>query len=108
MRYRVLVEPPAVADLDHAFEWIAGRSPETARRWYARVIEAIGTLEMHPERCGLTPESPVFPVEIRQLFFGRRTGRYRILFTIVGGTVHVLHVRHGARRTLAGAEGDSQ
>jgi len=108
VRFRVLVEPPAIADLDRAFEWIAGRSPEAARRWVAGVLEAIDTLETNPERCGVAPESPVFPVEIRQLFFGRRAGRYRILFTIAGRTVHVLHVRHGARLTLAGAEGDSQ
>jgi len=108
VRYRVLVEPPAIADLDHAFEWITGRSPEAARRWVVHVLEAIDTLETNPERCGLAPESPVFPVEIRQLLFGRRAGRYRILFMIAGRTVHVLHVRHGARRTLAGAKGGSQ
>ena len=30
----------AIADLDPAFEWITGRSPEAARRWYARVPKA--------------------------------------------------------------------
>jgi hypothetical protein len=36
-------------------------------------------------------------VELRELYFGRRPGVYRILFIIDRGTVHILHIRHAAR-----------
>jgi hypothetical protein len=31
---------------------------------------------------------------------GRRQNKYRILFTIRPREVHILHIRHAARRTL--------
>jgi hypothetical protein len=31
------------------------------------------------------------------LLFGRRHGRYRILFTVEEGQVHIMHGRHAAR-----------
>jgi hypothetical protein len=34
------------------------------------------------------------------LLFGKRRGVYRILFTMAGNTVNVLHIRHGARAPL--------
>jgi len=49
--------------------------------------------------CGC-PESVESEQDIRQLVHGRRAGRYRILFVVEAGTVHVLHVRHGAQRHL--------
>ena len=75
MKCRVLIEPPAVVDLDRAFEWIAGHSPKEAGRWYSQVLDAIKTLEKSPERCALAPESSVFEIEVRQLLFGRHPGR---------------------------------
>jgi plasmid stabilization system protein ParE len=47
-----------------------------------------------PERCSLAAESPVLGHEIRHLI----VGSYRVLFTVRGDAVYVLHVRHGARR----------
>ena len=72
MSYRVVVEPRADNDIEAAFLWIAARAPE----------------------------NDFFEIEIRQLFYGKRIGRYRILFTIERDNVHILHVRHGARRQL--------
>jgi hypothetical protein len=45
-------------------------------------------------------ESDEFPVEIRQLLYGRRPGVYRVLFTIAADTVRVLHIRLSARDEL--------
>jgi hypothetical protein len=64
------------------------------------VEAAILTLGRFPTRCGIAPESREFPEEIRQLLYGRRGGRYRILFVIRGNEVRVLHARHGARKTM--------
>jgi hypothetical protein len=48
----------------------------------------------------LASENGHFAEEIRQLLYGRGRNRYRILFTIGEEAVHVLHIRHGARRYL--------
>jgi len=100
MRYRVAIEPPALADIEEAFRWLAERTPERAAAWFHGIVEAVLRLENHPERCPLAPENDEFDEEIRQLLYGRRHGRYRILFTIRQQTVFILHVHHGAREHL--------
>lgn len=62
------------------------------------MFAAIQTLESYPERCGLAPENDVVDDEIRQFLHGRRGNVYRVLFTIQARAVHILHVRHAARR----------
>lgn len=99
-RWAVIVEVPAQQDIEAAYLWIAERDAEAADRWFNRIYEAIGSLELFPERCPLAPESRFFNREIRQAFHGRRQYKYRILFTVAEGEVHVLHVRHGGRLTL--------
>ena len=100
MRYRVVIEPPASQDIDEAFEWLRMRVPAHAVRWFNGLEAAILRLASQPERCPVAPESDEFGRNIRQLLYGRRSGRYRVLFEIRGNTVHILHVRHGKRRRL--------
>jgi toxin ParE1/3/4 len=100
VKYRVIIQPPAVVEMDNAYLWIAERAPDSATKWFNGLNVAIYSLEDFPQRCPLAEESKAFDVEIRQLIYGRRVGAYRILFTIVEGTVHVLHVRHGRRERL--------
>lgn len=63
--------------------------------------EAVASLAHAPQRCPLAPENAAFPFEVRQLLYGRRRDRYRVLFTIHGDTVFILHIRHGRRQPLA-------
>jgi len=98
-RWTVIVETPAQQDIEAAYLWIAERDSEAADRWFNRIYETIGSLELFPERCPLAPESRFFDREIREAFHGRRQYKYRILFTVTEGEVHILHVRHGARLT---------
>lgn len=100
MKYEVLVQPPALEDIEGAYRWLAERTPAKAAEWYNGLVETILSLERHPERCSIAPESGEFEEDIRQLFHGKGRSRYRILFIIRGKKVHVLHVRHGARRYL--------
>lgn len=97
MKYRVKIGARAKRDLESVVEWIAEDSESAARQWYGRVREAIQTLERFPERCPLAPESGFVSREIRQLLHGTRRNMYRILFTLEGKNVHVLHIRHAAR-----------
>src|SRR6266700_1471141 len=100
MKYKVMLEPRAGADIEEAYLWIATRAPDSAIKWFNGIYAAIETLETFPERCPRAPENEFFDEEIRELFYRKRVGRYRILFTIAGQTVHILHVRHGRQRRL--------
>jgi len=100
VNYRVVIETRAIRDIDEATGWIAAHSPAAAERWFHAIEAAILSLARFPERCPLARENERFTVEVRQLVFGRRGGRYRIIFTIRAGTVHVLHIRHGARAAM--------
>jgi len=104
MRYRVRIETRAIRDIDEACGWIATRSSEAAERWFGAIESEIRSLEHFPERCPRAREADLFPYDLRQLVFGRHHGRYRIIFTVRGEIVHVLHIRHGARPTMDKAE----
>ena len=103
-RWNVIVELPAQQDIAEAHLWLAEREPEAAERWFNSIYDTIESLEIFPERCPLAPESKSFNSEIREIFHGRRQHKYRILFTVSGSEVHVLHVRHGARLALGEIE----
>jgi plasmid stabilization system protein ParE len=100
MTYHVIIQPQAEAEIEAAYRWRRERAPQAAVRWFAEIVEAINTLEQFPGRCPLAPENEHFAEEIRQLLSGHRNDLYRILCTIRGDTVHVLHVRHGAQQHL--------
>ncbi len=105
MAYRVELTPQAVSDLDSALQYLVEAAPERAERWFAGMMDAVYSLEQMPERCHLAPESEDFGKDIREIFYGKRTGVYRILFRIYGqdcseGIVRVICVRHGARDRL--------
>jgi plasmid stabilization system protein ParE len=105
VKYHIIIQPSAAEDMDEACQWIAEQAPTSAVKWFNSLETAIQTLEHYPERCPLAEESRAFDVEIRQLVYGKRIGTYRVLFTIVHDTVHVLHVRHGRRRRLRSRKG---
>jgi len=103
-KYRLIIQPPAFDDLDEAYRWISGRAPEAAARWVNGFVEALDSLTASPERCGLAPENDAVEPEIRQFVYGRRSGVYRVLFTVTGSEVRVLHIRHAARQTMTAEE----
>lgn len=97
MRFAVLVQPTAEEEIDAAFVYLASEaSLEVAARWYNRLEESIATLANLPRRCPVAPEDALFEEEIRHLL----VDPYRVIFTIRGKQVHILHVRHMARRSL--------
>ena len=58
------------------------------------------TLTRQPTRCPRAIESGKFPEELRELLYGKRRSKYRIIFTIRDDEVVVLYVHHGARNEL--------
>lgn len=97
MTYRVEIARSAEADIREAYQWVQERSPSAADRWRSRLQKKIQTLASQPSRCPLADEGDEFGEELRVLLYGKRRGVYRILFTIRGESVVILHVRHSAR-----------
>jgi plasmid stabilization system protein ParE len=102
MAFRVRFTAKAKYDLDKILEWLLSQDAgDNGLRWFRGLRDAIESLTDLPERCSLAPENAAFSFELRQLFYGSRKHRYRVLFTIEGQTVFVLHIRHGRRSPLA-------
>jgi plasmid stabilization system protein ParE len=103
MAYRVIIQPRAEADIATAFSYLADRAPEIANAWYRRVLAEMESLAEMPSRCPMAPESDKVAFELRHLLYGKRPGVYRIVFRIVetAQEVHILTVRHSARKPLS-------
>ena len=101
MPYRVELTRGAEVDLEELYRWVVERTPNQGARWFNGLEKTVLTLDRHPERCPLAPESfdPERPVRV--LHYGRARHVYRILFSIdhTDRIVQVLHVRRGARQT---------
>ena len=101
MKFDVVLHPSAAAELEDAYRWIAGESQARANLWYNNLLKKMKTLERTPNRCPPAPERKYADENFRQLI----VGQYRIIFLVDGKSVRVLHVRHGARRTIGEPEG---
>ena len=97
MIFEVIIQPRAHAEIRAAYLWLSARSSRHAVKWYNGLAKSILSLNTNPQRFGLAPESEYFDKEIRQLLYGKRGGVYRVLFTIEGKVVSILHARHSAR-----------
>jgi plasmid stabilization system protein ParE len=96
VRHRIIVQPSAQQDIAEAYGYLGGAIGWRADVWLERLDAAIQTLSDMPKRCALARENEHFPEEIRQLLFES----YRVLFTIQGDRVVILHVRHKAQAPL--------
>ena len=105
MAFRVEISRQAEHDAESILEWLLSQhGGQAGIDWFVRLDDAFASLAQFPERCSIAPEDARFPFEVRQLFYGRKPHVYRILFTIAGDTVHVLHIRHGRRKPIKPTE----
>ena len=98
MAYAIDLAARAERDLAHLYAYLdAGRS-EAALEWYRGIREAILSLEERPNRCPFAPEND----KLRHLLYGNKPHVYRAIYRVLEKEkrVEVLHIRHGARRTL--------
>jgi plasmid stabilization system protein ParE len=101
MTYRITIEATAEREIRAIVRWkTQNASPTVAARWYNGLLKRVGTLRTHPTRCPITAENDKFPIEIRELLYGRRRNVFRIIFTIRDDTVSILFVHHGAQQEL--------
>lgn len=93
--FRVVVEAEAAENLRLHYRNLQERAPgsDYPVRWYRGIRAAIRELATSAEQCGPAFEDRYFAETIRQRLYES----YKILFTIRGDRVHVLHVRHQAQ-----------
>lgn len=102
MAFQVKTTAKARRDLDGILNRLLSQEAgEAGLRWFQGLRQAVATLADFPQRCALAPENAVFPFEVRHLLYGRKPHVYRIIFTVEGNTVPVLHIRHGRRQPIA-------
>jgi len=58
------------------------------------------TLTRQPSCCPRAADSDKLPEELRELLYGKRKSKYRIIFAIRNVDVVVLYVHHSARKEL--------
>jgi plasmid stabilization system protein ParE len=89
--YRVIFEGSAQENVRESYGWgsrVWGK--REARQWARELRNAVVKESgVVPKGFPLAAENELFSEEIRQMIIGR----YRVLFTIKGRNVHVLHVR---------------
>jgi toxin ParE1/3/4 len=102
MAYLVSLTYRAQRDLVHLYREINAGHSDAALKWYRGLKEAILSLEDHPNRCPVTPESD----KLRHLLYGHKPHIYRAIYRVLEKQkqVEVLHIRHGARQRFKEAE----
>jgi len=51
MKHKVIIQPPALADIEGAYRYIHERAPTRAPDWLDKLYEAMESLEELPKRC---------------------------------------------------------
>jgi len=89
-KFKVILHSDAASDIESSFKWGSRAwGQENAKLWVRKLRRAIRKqLTSLPLACPLAPESEQLGVSIRQLI----VERYRVLFTVRGRTVTILHV----------------
>ncbi|MDP9348460.1 MAG: type II toxin-antitoxin system RelE/ParE family toxin [Gemmatimonadota bacterium] len=92
---RIKVEVEAKNNLRAHYQNLQARSPgsDYPDQWYYGIRAAIRDLATSAEQCGVAYEDRFFAETIHQRLYDS----YKILFTIRGDRVHVLHIRHQAQ-----------
>lgn len=102
MKFRVVLTHKSERDIESVLQWFGEQSAAaTGTRWFTQLMARIAELELLPHRSPLAAEAAEIGIDIRELLFGRRSGRYRLLFRIEGRSVVVLRVWHGARDAVS-------
>ena len=102
MPYLVSLTDRALRDLEAICEFIEADSSKAAFEWFNGLAETIYSSEQFPERGATIPEGK----KLRHLLFGKSPNTYRILYGLDKrkNVVNILHIRHGARASLATGE----
>ena len=103
MAYRVEIARNAEVELEELYLWVVARAPQQGAKWFNGLERAVFSLDQHPKRCRVAPESIDPNQRIRVLSYGRKPHIYRVFFTVddTARLVRVVHIRRGARKAAA-------
>lgn len=92
--YRVTLSRKCAKDLESIFEWLAEQNPRVAPRQIDSILKQIQGLELFPKRNKVcdSPRGVVYSLPVDPYIVYYRASE--------AGTVRVLRVRHGARKSL--------
>ena len=96
MKFRINVVRRADRDVDQIMSWLAHhqKAPQAAVRWFRAFEAALSRLARFGDQQPFAPENELVDFELRHMAFKTRRGQlYRLLFTIIGDEVRVIHVR---------------
>jgi plasmid stabilization system protein ParE len=94
--YQIRIAPRAADDLRGIFDWIRKDSPQNAERVIKLLLDAIDSLDVLPHRYPVSQSSEGSARQIRTMPVRPHLVRYRIEERNMA--VHIVRVRHGARR----------
>lgn len=110
--YALRIRPSARTDIQEAYDRLAEfPGPEIASRWYKGLQDLFAELASFPGRYAPARESRLFCADVHVALhsLSRRSAVHRVLFTIEEAgddspMVHILSVRHAARKLMTRAE----
>ena len=94
-KYNVVIEVPAVSDIDDIFDYISNvlKEPNAAERICDSIETAIYSLRQLPLRYAVIDEEPFASREIRKI----PVKSYIVFYTVDNSEVHILRVMYGRR-----------
>jgi hypothetical protein len=102
MRFQVQTIRQAERDYNGIVNYIAQRSRSGTVAWAAAYKHALTRLQRAADTFPLAAEDEFVDFQLREALFKTRRGlQYRILFTIRGNLVVILHVRGPGQSPLA-------
>ena len=82
MAYRVQIAKNAEAELEELYLWVVTRAAQQGAKWFNDLERGVLSLDQHPKRCPIAPETIDPDRPVRVLSYGRKPNVYRILFAV--------------------------
>jgi plasmid stabilization system protein ParE len=98
MAFRVEFLPRARHDLEAIYLWLVEQAPLRGPEWLRGLERAVHSLSELPDRCAVARHLSTPSDTVRQMMYGRYPHVYKVYYHIVGQSVEIMHIRHGARR----------
>ena len=92
-KYEIVISSAAEDDLNNVHEHISQDDPVAADRTVDGIIKSLRRLETFPLSSPLVPDEELS----REMYRVLRCGNYLCFYRIVGTSIHVYRVIHGAR-----------
>jgi toxin ParE1/3/4 len=106
MTYRVEFTARAARDLETLYLEKNAAESHAAARLYNGLEVAVLALTTYPLRCPIVAEARRAKRKLRNLLYGTKPHIYRVIYAVdeQRQTVSVLHIRHGARKSVGAVD----